>query len=329
MSVSRALRGPKGVTAETRERVLKAAQELDYRPNPILSALSSYRQRLHQPRNFSQIAFVTNFKTELGWQKLTWVNNYFLGAQERGRQLGYDVVNFWLKENGMNQSRASEVLYHRGIKGLILPPFPPARTRAHLKLDWDRFSSVVLGYWLAKPNLHLVAQDHHMAGLMACHQLRRLRFRRIGLAMWAGNSIRETHTLLDAYYGEQQRFPQTGSLPPFLWHHFEQEFKRFQAWFSQHQPDVLLTNGAGELPGAIARLSKAAWRKTPVAYTALGENDPAEWPGVRHNMKMTGYKAVDELHLLLTRGETGIPQGRTCNLIEGFWQAPSGFGKGG
>jgi DNA-binding LacI/PurR family transcriptional regulator len=43
-TISRALRNDRRLSRETIERVTSAAKELDYVPNPMLSALMAYRQ---------------------------------------------------------------------------------------------------------------------------------------------------------------------------------------------------------------------------------------------------------------------------------------------
>ena len=44
MTASRALRNQANVTPDTRAKVERAAAQLDYRPNPLVSALMSYRR---------------------------------------------------------------------------------------------------------------------------------------------------------------------------------------------------------------------------------------------------------------------------------------------
>ncbi len=319
MTVSRALRGLPGVSDERRSHVLAAANRLGYRPDPVMSALAAHRQRLKEPVRRSVVAFLTHFPGAETWKKLPEIHPYFDGAAQRGAELGYQVENFWLREPGLNRERASQILYNRGIQGLILPPFPFAMIRAHLKLRWEYFAAVALENWLARPALHSVVADYHDAGLQACHQLRKAGFRRIGLAMWYGASSRNTHTLLDAFLGEQARHPATGALEPLLWEHFVDT--DFPAWFQSQKPDVILTNGPGELPGAVAALPRSVWRKTPIVYAALKETDPVDWPGVRFDLSGAGHAAMDQLHALLLRREFGVPNRPVSVMLKGVWAA--------
>lgn len=326
MTVSRAIRNSPGVDPETKKRVQEAAEALSYRPNPIMAALASYRTRIKGPSGYSQIAFVTNFPTRDGWKKWPWITSYFEGAKERGAESGYDVVDFWLRENGMTQKRASMVLFNRGIKGLLLAPTPPGTLLPHFNLKWENFSTLTLGFTIPKPPLTSVLYDRHAAGLTACHHLRRLGFRRVGLAVWRGSSIGLMHTLVDAFLGEQMRYPrEMGNIPPLIWSHFE--YGDFLNWFTAHRPDVLLTHAEGPLEESIRQLPKAEWRKTPVVYTAINESHPPHWPGVRSDIRQAGAIALNQLNGLLVSGQLGIHPPRTVCMIHGTWQAPKDFGK--
>ena len=320
MTVSRALRGLPGVSAERRSQVQAAANRLGYRPDPVMSALAAHRQRIREPTQRSVVAFLTHFATAETWKNLPEIHPYFDGAVHRGAELGYQVENFWLREPGLCRERASQILFNRGIEGLLLPPFPFAMIRAHLKLRWERFAAVAFENWLAKPSLHTVVADYHDAGRQACHQLRKAGFRRIGLAMWYGASARSTHTLLDAFLGEQARHPTTGSLEPLLWEHFIDT--DFPAWFRSQKPDVILTNGPGELPEAVAALPRTVWRQTPIVYAGLKETDPLDWPGVRFNLAEAGRVAMDHLHGMLLRRELGLPSLPISIALKGTWRDP-------
>lgn len=326
MTVSRAMRNASGVHPETRKQVMAAAAQLSYRPNPVMTALASYRTRIKGRNSYSQVAFVNNFSTRDGWKSSPWTVAFFEGAKERGAELGYDVVNFWLREDKMTQRRASVVLFNRGIKGLLLAPAEPGKAILHYNLDWENFATVGLGYPVAEPRMVGVMHDRHAAGLLACHHLRRLGFCRIGLALWRGSSIRIAHTLVDAFVGEQVRYPhRMGRIPPLIWEHFGT--CGFASWFETHQPDVVLTHAEGPLEEAIRELPAPAWRNTPVVYAALNESHPVHWPGVRSNTREAGAIGIEQLNALLLNGQFGVSSTTMTCMIHGTWQAPPEFGK--
>ena len=66
-TVSLALRNNARISAEVRERVQRIARELDYRTNPLVTALMRSR-RTHQAAKHVVLAYVTNHPTRYGWR---------------------------------------------------------------------------------------------------------------------------------------------------------------------------------------------------------------------------------------------------------------------
>ena len=86
-AVSLALRNHPSISAATTERVKKVAKELNYTPDPGLSALAAHRSRLRVHRDFSVIAFVTNWSTRDAWTKRASARQAIEGATLRARSL--------------------------------------------------------------------------------------------------------------------------------------------------------------------------------------------------------------------------------------------------
>ncbi|WPJ96297.1 LacI family DNA-binding transcriptional regulator [Coraliomargarita algicola] len=117
MTISLALRNSPRLPIATRERVQMAANELGYKPNPALAALNNHRRDRMLKTNNATLAFITNWQDEFGWRK-SYVNFFYQGAVSRAAQCGYTLVPFWLKAY-KSYKRASDVLYNRGIRGLV------------------------------------------------------------------------------------------------------------------------------------------------------------------------------------------------------------------
>ena len=66
-TVSLALRSRPGIPPETCARIRRAAEEVGYRPDPMLASLSSYRHEGRPGRYRATLAWVTNFPTRDGW----------------------------------------------------------------------------------------------------------------------------------------------------------------------------------------------------------------------------------------------------------------------
>src|SRR4051812_49196466 len=105
MTVSRALRKHPNISPATRAKVEKIAAQLGYRPNPLVSALMSYRRAVKPIRLHTTWGFVTNFPTRDGWKKLRMYEEFSQGASASADQHGYQLEEFWLREPGMSTQR--------------------------------------------------------------------------------------------------------------------------------------------------------------------------------------------------------------------------------
>lgn len=159
------------IPVATRERVKAVAKQLGYRPDPVLAALMAYRNDRRIQRYQATLAWVTNYPTRDSWQAYE-RNDYFRGATARANELGYVIDEFWLKEPELTPRRATQILFNRNIQGLLFIPQP--RSRAHLNLDWSKFSAISFGRTLASPRLHNVDNDHYSSIAILMRQLKKL-----------------------------------------------------------------------------------------------------------------------------------------------------------
>ena len=127
MTASRALRNQSNVTTETRERILRASRELGYRPNPLVSALMSYRRASRIVHDTLTLGWITTFSSRNGWKAVRINQLFYDGAVEAAARHGYKLETFWLREPGMSTRRLNSILYSRNINGLLIPPLPVAR----------------------------------------------------------------------------------------------------------------------------------------------------------------------------------------------------------
>lgn len=314
MSVSVALRGMPGVSEATRKRVQACAKRLGYHPDPALSALADYRRRIRPAAAFAQLAFVTDYpvKNDRFW---SYTNGFFDGAQKRGRQFGYEVVPYWLREGGCTRQQASSILFNRGVKGLLIAPLPIES--GHLDLTWKYFSAVAIGTSLASPEIDYAAFDHHYAMQVVWRELRARGYSRIGFILLNQRSARARHAPLDAYLGEQHRLPDQERLPPLLPTEFSAQ--EFWQWFDTNKPDVIITDNTEHFP----RILEERRLRVPqdigvVCYCRFVTHDPTV-SGIVQNLEEIGAAAVDRLHTNLLRSAYGLPLHSHGTLTHGHW----------
>ena len=179
MTVSRALRNVRGVTSETRLRILSVAENLGYRPNPLVSAFMNFVRSGKVHGEAGVLAYLTDSSIRSKWRSVEVYTRFFNGATNRAESLGYRLEEFWLRERDLTARRLSEILYARGIRGVVVGPLTSAH--AHLNLAWEKFSASTVGYSLLQPNLSRASNDQYDSMLLALRELRKLGYERMGL----------------------------------------------------------------------------------------------------------------------------------------------------
>jgi len=337
-TASRALKNDPRVCAETLAKIRALATEMGYMPDPMLSALNAYRHASRPSLFHGTVAFITNYQTRDGWKEnwskgpLPCYQLYFEGASNQLARHGYKMENFWLKEPGMTARRASQVLLHRGIRGLLLCPLP--YNRGHLSLQWDKFAAVSFGYSLLRPRLHLFSAAHFRAITTSMRKMRARGYQRIGMVTAIGMNERMDRMWTAAYRAELPQSPKSQDIPIHLYEDGKnndtpaarkQNEKNFLKWYRKHKPEVILTSSSPVIEWLQAGGHSVPKEVTVVAAT-LQDGEPT-LTGIVENSRDIGAAAADFLVGMLQRGEHGIPKVPQRVLLEGNWQEGTTVGR--
>jgi len=316
MTVSRALHHHPNLSPDTRARILETTARLGYRPNPLISALMRYRRtgRL-LPRQWV-LGFVTAFDTRGGSTQSPLHRQFYDGAAACADQQGYRLEEFWLREPRMTAQRLSQILRTRNVPGLLIAPLPVPL--GHLRLDWDEFSAVALGYSLAWPPLHRVVDQQFHSVRLALHHLHRLGYRRPGLALRASLDQGAHHHWTGAFLVDQRARKPSERVPLLVEPDGEWKQPVFERWFERSRPDVVL----GLQEEILEWIQGMGWRVPQEAgFVHLNCPDTSgRYAGIYHNGLEVGAAAVDFLVDMIHRNERGIPPVPKWLLVEGAWQ---------
>lgn len=184
-TVSLALRGDPRVKEATREKVLKIAADLGYRPDTHLSHLMGYLRTQDRKPSEEVIAYIRFEKTiSEDMDNTPFFKAFRKGVRTELAALGYKVEDFFLHDYEFNYKRLSQALYHRGIKGVFM--LPAAGMQQVDDFDWSQFSVMTMGYRLRSPILNRVVCDHIVAVRTVLEGISQLGYRRPLLAMREG-----------------------------------------------------------------------------------------------------------------------------------------------
>ncbi len=315
MAVSLALRNSPKISAATSARIRKAAEELGYRPNPMVSALMTQLRHGRTVKRPTTIAYVTAYPTEDGWRQPGLFTEFHTGAKRRAEVLGYTIEEYWLRRPGLSEKRFCDVLFARNVLGLIIAPLPSGG--ATLSLDWPRFATAAIGYSVTSPSIHRASNDQYSTIRLAVAELTRLGYRRIGLALTRDGDERVKNNWSAGMLVEQSLIPMDRRVPVLL---ADGPFAAaFSAWFSHYRPDAILTQ-----EWQCGRVLKELGVRVPedVGIANLGVSaGEADWAGTNQNAELVGAAALDLVDAQLRRNEYGIPAQQKTVLIPGHWVA--------
>jgi len=330
-TVSLALRNHPRLPLATRERIKKAAEKMGYRPDPFLQALVAYRGKTMPRRNPPTLAYVTNWVTRLGWQKVTAHPQFYAGALAKAHELGFNLDHFWMGEPGLTHTRLSSILQARGINGLIIASHM-REVDVALHLDWSHFSAVKIDYFPHQPGLHNVTNNQCNIARLAVQRLVAMGYRRIGFVMHRGWDHSVDHLWTAGFLGEQSILvPPEERIPLFLFPELEPreawmaESKAevvappvaFARWFKKYKPDVVISKASFVRP----RFVELGLRvPQDVAFVDVFLDDfDGHTAGVRQNHDTVGELAVEILAGQLHHNKYGVPEIPTTTYVEGTW----------
>jgi LacI family transcriptional regulator len=329
-TVSLALRNHPRLPETTRRRIQALAKKMGYTPDPFLRALVAYRGGVIERRNTPTLAYVTNWATRWGWKKVTAHPDFYAGALAKANELGYKLDHFWLREEGMSQERLGQILYSRGINGLIIASHGREMGDA-LQFDWANFSAVKIDYFPHQPQLHNVTNNQCDIARLAMQKVIAAGYRRIGFVMHRGWDHAVDHLWTAGYLCEQQVLATREKLPPHLFpapepvERWLNESKSdvavepgpFAAWFEKYRPEVIISKASFVLPAL-----KAMGVRVPkdVAFVDVFlDKDDGVMAGVQQNHTTVGALAVEILAGQLQHNKYGVPAIPTTTYVEGTW----------
>ena len=304
-TVSRALKYHPGIPEKTREKVLAVVKRLKYVPDPHLSALAAYKNSQRPVGFLANLAWLTNFPTEEGWKENPHFPAYYQGAKARAAELGYGMDTLWLPGITAIGKVPSQILRHRSIRGLLLPPQVAPQTS--LEMDWDDFSAVAFGFTLTQPSLHTVAIDHFRSIQRLVRELYRLGYRRPRLILSISKSDERVSFAWSA--GFHVGLQQVGLPPSEPLQIPSADFQEFVAAAQKSGADVILTTrgwaslARQHLPAAGLRIPE----DLGLAAVNFASCDQG-LGGIYEDGALLGRHAVEMLTGMLQRGEKGVPR---------------------
>lgn len=308
-AVSLALRNHPSISKATRARVKMMAEQMGYRPNPLVAALTADRNKRGRS-GVTTLAYITTCH-HLRRRSRSIRRRFYEGACKRAEACGFLLQEFCLADRDLNESSLQRMLQSRGIHGVLIAP--PPKPDFSICLNWEHFAVAALGHNLAYPRVHHAAVGVYQDTYNMLHDLHGMGYRRPAILLRTGNE-RNQHFQRWAIFERltRQLWQMTQPLV-YLYDDAPDEGAKLERWLREVQPDVVLSSdhqfrdtvirACGEVPAA-------------VGYVAI-EYSPSDGDAhIDFKPETVGAVGVDLVTAQLYRNERGIPSVAQAVQIE-------------
>ncbi len=313
-TVSLCLKNSPRISESTRTRVLKIAREMGYRPHPYLSTLMHTRRRGRPGAGSTVLAFVTFSSTRHGWKSIIpGMEECFIHARRQAHSRGFRLEEFWSPLDQASPQRLGDILYARGVTGILLSTLlRPVET---LNLQWDRFAVVALGPSLQDSRVHRVRTHHYQSMLTAIDNCLKLGYQRIGFFMTDHVNRKVEYRSFAPYLLKQYEWRDRSLPKPLITDNWSRSV--FLDWVEAERPDVLI---GINIRDATKWLKSAGYRiPEDIGLVSLSAPEAGPVSGTYENWKLQGIRAVNLLLDLVEENAFGREDDPNLILVPGLW----------
>lgn len=262
MTVSRALRNDKGVSEAMRQRILQAAERLNYRPNLLARGLVSQRTYLIG-------VLIPNLRHSF-WLHMV------IGIEEVAKREGYTVLICHSDDDLQVEQKEIRSLIGRQVEALLIASCNPDRNASFLStLQQERIPVVLFDRYSQALHLPYVGCDDITGARIATEHLVRCGYQRI--AHLAGDQSLSVGR--DRLLGYQEVMQEAGQQPVVEVCGFGEEngYKGFRRLFAKHRPDAIFASHDPVAIGAMRAAFEMGLRiPEDVAVVGFADMDCAE-----------------------------------------------------
>jgi len=315
-TVSRALVNHPSIPKETCERIQALASSLGYRPNPLVSALMQARRNPQGLRDQTTVVLLSGY-TSAEAQHLPYVRRFADAARSRAESLGYRIE--WMHvASEADAQRIDKLLQVRGVQGVLIGLFPGVGIS--LPMSWDRYAFAAIGLNVAHPIGHRAENDQGQAIDLAMDNVQTRGYSKVGLVMQVNPQVM-TEARFRRTFIDRQKMLGVNPIPPLEMPELTRD--RFDAWFTRHRPDCILS---GHLE--VLKWLERKRAKRPIGFVCTDLHlesfaDPQaadRVAGVIQNYEAVGAAAFDLVEEALRHNSRGIPEAKKLLTIESMWK---------
>jgi len=318
-TVSLALRNSPKVAAETKERVLKVAEALDYRPDPQLLSLIAYRKRLKIPEIQASIAVISDQHRSKSFDSNPYYSNIQQGIQLACKNNGFNPAFLNLGVDFQTSEQLDRILKSRGIRGILFNSIYDSKTR--FKLDWDHYACVKINRFPEDLQIDSISGNGLLAIRLAFENALKVGYQRPALAVCQDDEAHIEHRYESAFLMLQQSLPVQNRIPPFVFPYIigDDLASAISEWMDRERPDVVISNWYLNY-WCFDYLLRTNRQIDFINMELTSQHSGMR--GVIPDNEGIGRKAIEFLIQKLNRFEYGLPQNTSQLLVDPCWYDP-------
>lgn len=314
-TVSRALGNNTRITKETRERVLKIAQEIGYRPDPVMQVLIERRWHGRRSDEGMNVGFVWDSQSTIA----TTARQEFKHFREHGHRAGYNLIAEDLRAH-RDARQLIKRLEAKGCMALVISMMPDVPY--DISILSEHFAAVSIGVSSWQPNCPIIMHDEFQGVDLTWKQLEHMGYRRFGVML---HNYPESYTV-DQRYGTvfyRQRFihAEEDYIPVYIYDS-ENAFceEEIGAWIRRYKPEVVVGDShynlfslqalGFDIPKDFAFATLNLWDRAEVGKIA----------GCFRDNLILFERGLQLLNLMTRCGACGASQGDLAEMVKGSWK---------
>lgn len=313
-TVSLALRDHPRISPAMKERVKKTADEMGYRPDPMLAALANYRRNRKSKAVSAGIAWINAWPNPDELRSFKEFDFYWQGAYKAAEKFGFRLEEFRISKD-CSPKRLHQILSTRGIRGILLPPHQMEPDWQDF--PWDQYSIARLGRTLHHPACHIVTSDQIANTILAIRKIHERGYKRIGFVTIEGDFSKRGMQFELGYLGGQRMIRQT-PLPVLILKRDDATGSKpaLKQWLEDNRPDAIFTPDP-TVPELLKSLGYNVPDDIGLAVTSI--LDAKADAGIDQHPEEIGRVGFLMLNSLINDRARGIPEIFRQILVEGSW----------
>lgn len=277
----------------------------------MLTALAKYRYDSQPGRSAVRLAVT------VGPHVAEHFSDFSSTAKAEAEKLGYDLELYvWNPE--IPDARHSRILEARGVRGLILGPIQERMEMEEPQIQWEKFSVVIIGRFIAKPPLDTIFVNPFQSIRLCLQIAYDYGYKRPGLVTHERINLRTRDMLLGGFDSLMIKLPENQRVGPLISQ--SMSFEEVSAWVRDEEIDVIIGHRyVGEF------LEKSGWSfPAKIPFIAIDKQasltSDHRFAGTTHESGEVARIAVAVLNEKVISSKQGIPRIAKTLLLDSYWK---------